>query len=62
MELEDKCGMCGVNKDRRLRIVHSLIKVVVEEGVLHVKLMDRPGVGGSNAEDDLNHSRPNVSS
>jgi hypothetical protein len=37
--------------------VHSLVEVAVEDGILHVKLMDRLGAGGGNTEDGLNHCR-----
>jgi hypothetical protein len=51
------CRVLRVDETRWLCIVHSLIKGAIEEGVLHVELMDQPRVGGGNAKDGPNHCR-----
>ena len=47
----------GVDKARWLLAVDSLLQVTVKECVLHVELMDRPGVRGGDAEDDTYRHR-----
>jgi hypothetical protein len=42
--------MRWINEPRRLLAVHCLIKIPMEEGVLHIKLTDRPLVRNNNAE------------
>jgi len=42
----------GVDKARWLLPVDSLLQVTMKKCVLHVELMDRPGVRGGDAEDD----------
>jgi hypothetical protein len=44
----------GVDKARRLLAVDDLVKSAMEEGILDVELVDRPGTGDGDAEDDAN--------
>ena len=46
-----------VDEAGRLLTVDGLIQVVVEKGVLHVQLMDRPGARSGDAEDDSDGRR-----
>jgi hypothetical protein len=55
VQLSDMCRVLEVDEPRWLCTVHSLIEGAIEEGILHVELMNRPGVGDGNAEDGLNH-------
>jgi hypothetical protein len=41
-----------VDEAGRLLTVDGLVQVAMKKGVLHVQLMDRPGVRSSDAEDD----------
>ena len=45
-------GVAGVDEAGRLLAVDLLVKSAVEEGVLDVKLVDRPGVRQGDAQDD----------
>ena len=47
----------GVDKARWLLAVNSLLQVTVKECVLHVELMDQPGVRGGDAKDDTYRRR-----
>jgi hypothetical protein len=47
----DVVGVGGVDKVGRLLAVDCLVEVSVKEGVLHIKLVDGPGTGDSDAED-----------
>jgi hypothetical protein len=51
VQLADVCRVLGVDETRWLCTVHSLIEGTIEEGVIHIDLMDWLGVGGGNAED-----------
>ena len=42
----------GVDKARWLLAVDNLLQVTVKKCVLHIELMDQPGVRGGDAEDD----------
>ena len=52
VEPADMVGVAGVDEAGRLLAVHLLVKSAVEEGVLDVKLVDRPGVRQGDAQDD----------
>jgi hypothetical protein len=49
VQLADVCRVFGVSETRWLCTIHSLIEGAVEEGALHVELIDRLGVGDDNA-------------
>jgi hypothetical protein len=53
----DVIGGSRVNKSRRLLAVDCLVEMTVEEGVLHVQLMDRPGTGDGDAENNPDGGR-----
>jgi len=50
-------GSCWVDKAGRLLTVDRLVQMAVEEGVLHVQLMDGPGTRGGDAEDGADRRR-----
>ena len=54
LEEAHSIGSSGVDEAGRLLAIHRLIEGAVEESVLHIKLMNRPGAGGGDAEDDTN--------
>ena len=50
-------GATGINKTRRLLAIDLLVKIAVEEGILDIKLVDRPRTGDRNGEDDADGGR-----
>jgi hypothetical protein len=44
-----------VNEAGRLLAIDCLLQVAVKESILHVELVNWPGAGGGDAEDDSNH-------
>jgi hypothetical protein len=47
-------GMCRIHKNRGLSVVDGLNELTIEKGILDIKLMDRPFVGGGDAQNDPN--------
>ena len=49
--------MSRVDEAYRLLAVHGLRQMTVEESILHVKLVDRPGSRSSKAKDDVDRGQ-----
>lgn len=57
MEVADVVGVDGVDEARRLLTVDRLLQIAMEEGILHVELVNGPPMGDGEAEDDSDCSR-----
>lgn len=57
MEVADVVGVDGVDEARRLLTVDRLLQIAMEEGILHIELVNGPPVGDGEAEDDSDCSR-----
>jgi hypothetical protein len=59
VEQADVLGPSGVDEARWLLAVDHLVKIAMQEGVLNVKLMNRPSARDGDAEDDTDRGRFN---
>jgi hypothetical protein len=57
VEEADAIGIRRINKSSRLAAVDGLQEGAVQERILHIELMNRPGVGDSQGEDSADHGR-----
>lgn len=57
MEVTNVRRKGGIDKAGRMLTKDSFVKMTMEEGILDVELMDRPGMRSHDAEDNANGGR-----
>ena len=57
VQATDVVGAVGVDEARRLLTLDLLVKIAMEEGILDVELVERPGARYREAEDDADRGR-----